>query len=367
MLRILSLATSLVLLGFGANLAYSQQTDIQNILENRDFETDLNTSINALKEVLAIYGEKNSAALAPIEIKKIQGILQKTQKSAFSIYDDKVVYGAGDKVIYGIGGKDDRINLFKASANQKIAAKSVALVINSSELLESADPQKFNLPSSPVGLCSDERFSSEPAPGNCSAFRVGNELIATAGHCIMNQSQCQRTSFVFGFSMDNASAKPHKGIKKSNVYECKSIVDGELNGPDQSDWRVVRVTRPMAADIPIVELRKNGQIDTGDEITVIGHPMGLPLKVTPGGFVRAHRSSYFVATPDTYGGNSGSPVFNSAELQTGRLFLEGILVRGEDDFVQFEPCMKSKHCEENGCRGEDITYAREFVAAISEE
>lgn len=342
----------------------AQEVQSRDLIGEKAFQQDLNKSLDALKEVQSIYGGAPGGNLTDDQLKAIQSILKNTQNSALSIYDDKVVYG--DKVIYSLIGKDDRLNYYKANAREQAASKSVSVIVNTSDLLETDDPETYNLPSSPVGLCTSERFNSEPAPGNCSGFRVGSDLIATAGHCIKSKVQCSRSSFVFGFAMTDANDKPHKGIKKSDVYSCKSIIDGELNGPDQSDWRVVRVDRKMSENIPKVEVRKNGKIDTGDQITVIGHPMGLPLKVTPGGTVRAHRSSYFVANPDTYGGNSGSPVFNSQELKNGRNLVEGILVRGEDDFIQFEPCMKSKRCEEHGCRGEDITYASEFISAISQ-
>lgn len=60
--------------------------------------------------------------------------------------------------------------------------------------------------------------------------------------------------------------------------------------------------------------------------------------------------SYFVANLDIYGGNSGSSVLNAA---TGRV--EGILVRGEADFVHNGGCYVSAVCPTTGCRGEDVT------------
>jgi hypothetical protein len=60
-----------------------------------------------------------------------------------------------------------------------------------------------------------------------------------------------------------------------------------------------------------------------------------------------------VANLDTYGGNSGSPVFNH---RTGEV--EGILVRGENDYV-YDPgqgCQVSNRCASDVCRGEDVTY-----------
>ena len=57
-----------------------------------------------------------------------------------------------------------------------------------------------------------------------------------------------------------------------------------------------------------------------------------------------------MANLDTYGGNSGSAVFNA---KTG--LVEGILVRGEQDYVQKGDCRVSNVCPADGCRGEDVT------------
>ncbi len=328
------------------------QTNGNNL---EQFQLDVTKTIKALEQVQAIYGQSDKKSLSAAQQKAIDDLLQSTQKNMKSVIDAKVIYGYGD---------DDRKNLYEATAQEKKAAKSVALVLDKSDLLANGSTESYNLPGATLGLCSSERFHKEPAPGFCSAFRVGTDLIATAGHCIKTPIKCSKTSFVFGFNMNAADEKPHKSVKKSKVYNCKSIIDGELNGPDNSDWRIIKVDREITDDVPIVEVRKQGRIDVGDAVTVVGHPMGLPLKVTPGGVVRSLNASFFVANPDTYGGNSGSPAFNSEALSAGKLFVEGILVRGEEDFSQFSPCLKSKRCAEDGCRGEDITYASEFLAAI---
>ena len=102
-----------------------------------------------------------------------------------------------------------------------------------------------------------------------------------------------------------------------------------------------------------------------DGVTVVGYPMGLPVKIAANGQVRSLESSFFVANLDTYGGNSGSPVFNTLALVNGHLVVEGILVRGEDDFLAISsPCRISKRCPVHGCRGEDVVYADEFKSAI---
>jgi hypothetical protein len=66
-----------------------------------------------------------------------------------------------------------------------------------------------------------------------------------------------------------------------------------------------------------------------------------------------------VANLDTYGGNSGSPVFNATNHQ-----VEGILVRGENDFVTNGSCYVSLVCPTTGCRGEDVTRCSEWAGKV---
>ena len=97
----------------------------------------------------------------------------------------------------------------------------------------------------------------------------------------------------------------------------------------------------------------------GEALTVIGYPSGLPLKVASGGRVRTVKSEYYVTNLDTYGGNSGSAVFNSTSGE-----VEGILVRGENDFVSQNGCVVSNRCTFEGCRGEDVTKISEVLSFV---
>jgi V8-like Glu-specific endopeptidase len=75
--------------------------------------------------------------------------------------------------------------------------------------------------------------------------------------------------------------------------------------------------------------RKKGKINTNAKLVVIGHPSGLPQKVSDDGQILNNKEEdFFVTNLDTFGGNSGSPV---VDLNSG--MIEGILVRGEEDYI----------------------------------
>jgi hypothetical protein len=54
-------------------------------------------------------------------------------------------------------------------------------------------------------------------------------------------------------------------------------------------------------------------------------------------------------------------VFNSDTHE-----VEGILVRGETDFISNGSCTESLKCPNTGCRGEDCTRTTEFARLIPE-
>lgn len=115
--------------------------------------------------------------------------------------------------------------------------------------------------------------------------------------------------------------------------------------------------RPVVGKTPL-KFRTSGLVNSKDSLVVIGHPSGLPQKVAPGANIFRNNStqSYFVTNLDTFGGNSGSAVFNE---RTGTI--EGILVRGAKDYVKNE---------ETGCvmvnrEAEDITGNNTLGESVS--
>jgi V8-like Glu-specific endopeptidase len=271
---------------------------------------------------------------------------------------------AGERVIYG---EDDRKEIFDPRNDEMLVetAKSTAILIKSSEL-GSSTQDRFSVPTETLketgGVCADEPFADQINPGFCSGFLVGPDLMATAGHCITSQSACNGISFVFDFGYD-VEEKDLSSVPKANVFKCKSIVKQVLDGGSAGkDFAIVRIDRPVVDRTPL-KVRRTGDAQQGDQIAVIGHPSGLPTKISDEAVVRTNNSSapFFVANLDTYGGNSGSAVVS---MVTGEV--EGILVRGETDFVydNARGCYKSKICTTTGCRGEDVSKASTFAGFI---
>ena len=267
-----------------------------------------------------------------------------------SPFQPEVVYGPDDRVdIHQV--KDEKV---LKDADSVVALYPADKIVDNGDGTSSLKTEKFG---DAYRLCEDEPFREQPTGAFCSGFLVGPDLIATAGHCVDNG--VANTKFVFGYQTDEKGV-PTTIVQNSEVYSAKEVI-GEDVGSDGADWALVRLDRPVE-NHNIVTVRDSGKIDDGQAVHVIGHPAGIPKKYAPGANVRDNnRGAYFVANLDTYGGNSGSPVFNSETHE-----VEGILVRGATDFKWEGSCRVSNECPDTGCRGEDVTRASVFSDLLKE-
>ncbi|MCK5860938.1 MAG: trypsin-like peptidase domain-containing protein [Candidatus Hydrogenedentes bacterium] len=271
--------------------------------------------------------------------------------------------GMRAKVVYG---NDDRIDVFQETSGlrQRWAATTCAL-INVNRMTQNVDnswtlssPAEYLRWGKPA--CDGEPFGDQPTAAFCTGFMVGEDLIVTAGHCY-STSSLANVRFVFGYWMLDATT-PRLDFLESEVYQGIEVVSYSPSG--EYDHSVVRVDRPITVpDAQAFVVRREGSIQPGEYVGVIGHPSGLPMKLAFGDtYVRSSGADgYFVANLDTYGGNSGSPVINAT---TG--MLEGILVRGATDFIlnDTDDCFLSNAYANDTGRGEDVTKATVFSAYI---
>ena len=278
-------------------------------------------------------------------------------------YDDQTLQKElkrSQKLVYGV---DDRQDLYQvADQNIQNLADGVVSLIDMQIINDNGDGTS-TISTVPFrnshNLCSGERFRDQPTGPNCSGFLVAPDIVATAGHCI-NQNDLARTRFVFGFRMINEN-EAKVVIPNSDIFQGIGLIVREEISTG-ADFALVRLDRPVTGH-SIVAIRRSGKIDDEEDVFVIGHPSGLPLKFANGAQVRDNSpSSFFTANLDTYGGNSGSPVFNE---ENG--VVEGILVRGDTDFVRtISGCRISNVCPTSGCRGEDVTRTTEFADFVPE-
>jgi V8-like Glu-specific endopeptidase len=267
------------------------------------------------------------------------------------------------KVIYGT---DDRIDVYEESSPQRLQwAAATCGLVSASELDYDPETDTYQVLTSSFTVfgrqpCDGEPFANQPTAPNCSGFAAGADIIATAGHCV-NANSLAAVRFVFGFQMldaDNAVTT----LRGDQVYEGAEVLGWRNDG--SFDYAIVRLNRAITApEVIPMPIRREGTIAEGTNVGVIGHPTGLPLKIAFGPTTTVRSSGpdgYFVANLDTYGGNSGSPVFNAI---TG--VVEGVLVRGARDYNVVGTCFESNRIADTAS-GEDVSKSTSFAEFIPE-
>lgn len=271
--------------------------------------------------------------------------LSYSQRPAIDFGGTQLIYGADDR--YEVDDYDD--------ADFQEKAKSVAIRISKRRLNEGNDDSNIieffdrTLKQRIPNLCATERFYEQSSLGDCTGFLVGPQTLVTAGHCMNSSYECANNRWVFDFKLGT------KEFKKENVYSCKRVLDQDKTYTNKlvSDYAVIELDRPVTGRSAL-KIRKYGRVSSGTPLLVIGHPLGLPMKITDGAEVRRMndierlhplrsfflRGNYFSANLDTYSGGSGSPVFNR---DTGKV--EGLIIQGAEDFIFNENnyCLESRH------------------------
>lgn len=261
----------------------------------------------------------------------------------------------------GIYCYDDRMEICDNKIKEREEnANAVVSFFSKGELKQNADGS-FSIVTvvtlkNKENLCDEQRFSNQPSNSFCSGFAIDKRTIVTAGHCIDNKSY-KTVYAVFGYQM-NCKNEPITRFKKEQVYSITAIMDRAYGQSDLKDFAVLMVDKDIPSNNIIKKSRTSGKIADNQAIYVIGHPSGLPLKLAPNAIVKNNAiANYFIANLDTYGGNSGSPVFNATTHE-----LEGILVRGGLDYEEFGNCVKNFTCPcELNCDGEDISRTTQFL------
>lgn len=274
----------------------------------------------------------------------------------FNLINDKQIKIS--EILYGPPpyGPDNREDLIMIKDPKIIENGLATCCIVSTSNISTTDNTIFSLNCAPTGYCPDEPFSNQKKLANCTAFAIASDIILTAGHCI-NDRNYKNFMILYDFNILGHDQNVKTSVNKNSVYKIVDFLDqGVLKG---IDFAVLKIDRPVPKNM-ILSIRSTGKVPDNSKLYVAGYPDGLPLKIATNGEIRDNQNSmFFVTNLDTYKGNSGSPVFDSLSHK-----VEGILVRGEQDFIQLGNCKRSFHCGNKDCRGEDVIRITELLPVI---
>lgn len=235
---------------------------------------------------------------------------------------NKFIYGSDDRIEAGLSTFSDFIPV--------VAAKVPDQKTNTISLRE-----QYN-------LCPDESqcFADQQVLSTCSGVLIAPNLLLTAGHCMVTSEDCKNFKWAFGWTYEQDTPRELARCEKVLAQQWYPGSDSKL------DYALVKLSEaPKVRNYP--SLRRRWHARVGTELVMLGHPLGLPMKVSTNGKVTLldrnnngiisgpldiirrtfKRAPYFSTNLDSFAGNSSSPVFNA---KSG--LLEGILIAGGADF-----------------------------------
>jgi len=275
-----------------------------------------------------------------------------------------------NKAIYG---NDDRLDFIEINnpLHKKWALATAAMISKFTAREDYNNPNIYKIKSKMLqqnGVCEYQRFSRQLTAADCSGFLINEDTLVTAGHCVRHKQDCKDWFWVFDYRSGYAPEgyNPYKigrtiRIEAKNVYSCKKIIKTEVISSTGQDFAVIKLDRKVLDREPL-QIRKTGRVGQNANLVIAGYPSGLPVKVADNARVRKNDDAltYFVATTDSFVGNSGSAVINE---DTG--LVEGILVRGEEDYeyqkLKGKRCLVPVVCEEDKCGGEEVTKISQIL------
>jgi ribosomal protein L19 len=180
------------------------------------------------------------------------------------------------KVIYG---PDDRIDFYQETVIKKRKNSfGVVALVKKNKITESSNGI-YSLSTVPFkdanNLCPKEPFVNQPIASFCSGFAISNNIIVTAGHCVKSEADLESIRFIFDFkAIDAVNVKTQ--FNHQLIFSGKRIIS---RGFDRSgfDYAIIE-TNETIPNSRILSLNRNSTVNNEEDVYVIGHPAGLPLK-----------------------------------------------------------------------------------------
>jgi hypothetical protein len=200
------------------------------------------------------------------------------------------------------------------------------------------------------------KYWKNPCLAFGTAIPITRNIVLTAGHCL-KKTGLKDFYLVLGYA-DTAPGLNHFDFDTSNIYRGIQIIDlADDSTQPNNDYCFILLNK----NLPVLGVLINRQNRTGvieKDYYMVGYPLGIPEKISLGHLLShdAGKDAYLLYI-DSFGGNSGSPVFESKTDS-----LVGMLNHGENDFL-FQPdidCKSFLFCSTAPCRGEKV----ESIAAL---
>lgn len=271
-----------------------------------------------------------------------------------------------DKVIYGT---DSRLNVGQSSPFWQDKAYHVGAMIRANKIKQSrALVSQSN--GEAHSLCANEKFYSEPVVSECSGFLISPDTLITAGHCYQgmgypysNNEDAVCKDFIWSFDYTSSDVDTTRRVNVGEVYRCKEVIKVDFSFA--SDYAVIKLDRKVTGRTGLKTLIDPKDLTGSEQLTLIGHPGGLPKKISTGGKIlkMEAEANIFHSSINSFHGSSGAPVFNEKGI------VIGLIISGKEDyyFDRQEMCQRVNTCSFDGknCTGGADNYDGEGIFKIT--
>ncbi|GEM_PF-3293400 len=178
-------------------------------------------------------------------------------------------------------------------------------------------------------ICPDERYKEQLSMRtNCSGILVSPKHLLTAGNCI-TEHYCSNDLYYWMFNYDLKEDKPFNiKHRNTNFYKCEKIVKRYYDPNNAISYTLLELKKEVKGVEP-VKLRQSGDLSPGEELIVLGHPQGLPLKIADNIQTYDQNDTHFLLNSDIAGSTRGAAIINAKSYE-----LEGIMIHGTPNYAE---------------------------------
>ena len=165
-----------------------------------------------------------------------------------------------------------------------------------------------------------------------SGYLLAPDLVLTCWHGWEHFQHARQLAIVDYQARHGCDVPVQLPPQSALPIEPAPVLGGNVDSDTQQcagDWALLRLAQPVSRPVEPVAIAAPRPAGGA---YVLGHPLGLPAKLTEGGRVLGVDGATFRIDVDTYTGSSGSPVFDADSHA-----LIGIVIEGAPGAGDFTP------------------------------
>lgn len=234
------------------------------------------------------------------------------------------------QVVFAVYGEDSRKDFYELK-NSQIEDLSNAMLyrIDKHELRGWTFRRYWKIITASLAskdICQDEKFSKQDTIRlGCSAVLIARDKVLTGGSCISNFT-CKNDLYYWtlGYYKKDKDQRFNQ-LPRKNFYKCKKLLR-RVYYPDRGiSYAIFSLNKSVVNAKPVVISKNN--LGTNEELIVMGHPEGLPLKISDGAKVLDQNEKLFISNSDIRGETVGAMAFSAKTKE-----LVGMMIYGTANY-----------------------------------